>query len=93
MIVVVLLIGAGLGWMARIIRSASDQRDAVVAIRKSGGLVLYDWQWKNGDQIHGGALWWPKWIVDALGVDYFSDAIYVGITGSDSVLVHIGCLG
>jgi hypothetical protein len=41
LIVLVLLIGLGLGWM---VRSAHTQRDAVTAIRKAGGLVKYDWE-------------------------------------------------
>ena len=38
MIVAVLVMGIGLGWLARRIRSAGIQRDAVVAIRLEWGL-------------------------------------------------------
>jgi hypothetical protein len=44
MMVLVLVIGIGSGWLARGIRSAQIQRDAVVAIQKAGGFVLYDWE-------------------------------------------------
>jgi hypothetical protein len=37
----VLVIGAGLGW---IVRQAHIQRDAVAAIKKADGVVRYDWQ-------------------------------------------------
>jgi hypothetical protein len=40
LIVVVLLTGGWLGW---IVREAHFQRDAVAAIVKSGGIVVYDW--------------------------------------------------
>jgi hypothetical protein len=39
MIVLVLVIGAGLGW---IVRNAHIQRDAVAAIKSAGGRVYYD---------------------------------------------------
>ena len=44
LLVLVLLIGAALGWM---IRNAREQRLAVAAIEKSGGWVWYDWQVKD----------------------------------------------
>jgi hypothetical protein len=40
LIVVVLLIGASLGW---IVRSAHTQRDAVAPLKRAGGLVRYEW--------------------------------------------------
>ncbi len=42
MIVVVLLIGIGLGWIVRAIRGARIQRDAVLAIKNAGGFVQYN---------------------------------------------------
>ena len=48
MIVVVLLIGVWMGWL---VRNTRIQREAIAAIRKAGGRVLYDWQWKNGRAI------------------------------------------
>ena len=47
LIVIVLVVGAGLGW---IVRSARIQRDAVTAIKNAGGWVEYDselWQKKS----------------------------------------------
>lgn len=44
LIVLVLIIGAGLGWIVHGVRS---QREAVAAIRRDGGAVLYDWEWKD----------------------------------------------
>jgi hypothetical protein len=45
LVVVVLVIGVGLGW---IVRRVQMQREAVAAIRNGGGIVFYDWEWCNG---------------------------------------------
>ena len=45
LIVLVLVIGAGLGW---IVHQAHVQRDAVAAIKNAGGSVKYDWEWTGG---------------------------------------------
>jgi hypothetical protein len=68
MIVLVLVVGGGLGWL---VRSARIQRDAVAAIEKVGGSVSYNWEWSNGKSIPGGKPWAPRWLVDLIGVDYF----------------------
>jgi uncharacterized membrane protein len=81
LIVLVLVVGAGLGVIAHYIRSASIQREAVAAIQKLNGFVLYDWQLDAGNvrvipgtntiiqQVPG----WPKWLVDRLGPDFFGN--------------------
>jgi hypothetical protein len=68
LIVVVLLIGAGLGW---VVRQAHVQRAAVAAITRAGGSVKYDWEWSNGKTIPSGEPRAPRWVVDLVGVDYF----------------------
>ncbi len=50
LIVVVLVIGAWLGWL---VRSARIQREAVAAIEHARGSVSYDWEWANGKSIPG----------------------------------------
>jgi hypothetical protein len=74
LIILVLLIGGWLGW---IVHRARLQRTTVLAVEKSGGGVLYDWQYKNGRYASGGSSWWPKWLLDRLGVDYFHDVTWV----------------
>ena len=74
LIVVVLVIGAGLGW---IVRQAHIQRDAVAAITKVGGVVFYDWEWRDGTSISGGKPWAPRWLVHLIGVDYFGHVTVV----------------
>jgi hypothetical protein len=91
MIVFVLLIGCGLGWL---VRSAHVQRDAVAAIRNAGGVVLYDWEWNNGKSIPGGKPWAPKWLVGLIGVDYFAHvtSVWLQQAPTDGAIVQIGHL-
>ncbi len=81
MIVLVLFVGAGLGW---IVRQAHIQRDAVAAIRNAGVSVTYSWEWDHGRAIPGGRLWAPSWLVDLIGVDFF-DRVTVAYTSSSSL--------
>ncbi len=91
LIVLVLIIGAGLGW---IVQGARIQREAVAAIRRDGGVVSYDWERISFNGQSEGKPGAPKWLVDRLGVDYFGHAVYVrlGRPGSPSALRHIGRL-
>jgi Leucine-rich repeat (LRR) protein len=88
----VLLMGAGLGW---VVRSAHTQRDAVAAITASDGSVTYDWQWSPGKgPIAKGQPWAPRWLVDRLGVDHFGSVVMVrlGSRTTDAVMAHVGRL-
>ena len=91
LIVVVLFIGGGLGW---VVRSAHIQREAVAAIANSGGsYVDYDWEWSNGDVIQGGSPWAPGWLVDLIGIDYFGHVTDVTIfRPTDSAIAEVGRL-
>jgi internalin A len=71
--IVVLLIGAGLGWVAR---KARIQRDAVEALQSRGALTWYDWQFKDGFATHGKPPA-PEWLVRQIGVDYFGKIVSV----------------
>jgi hypothetical protein len=90
MIVVVLVIGIGLGW---VVRQAHVQRDAVAAIEESGGIVRYRWE-------HGNTFarrpWAPSWLVDLIGVDFFGHVFDVNLSGSsrptDTTLAEVGRL-
>ena len=79
----VVLLGVVLGW---VVHRAQLQREAVVAIERAGGLVCYDWQWKDGRDIPGGKPWVPRWLVDRIGVDYFGSITLVQLT-----VPGIGC--
>jgi hypothetical protein len=94
LIVVVLVIGAGLGW---IVRQAHIQRDAVAAIMQTGGSIRYDWEWKDGNPIPGGKPWAPRWLVDRIGVDYFGHVTaavshHMSAATSDAVIAQVGRL-
>lgn len=77
MIVVVLVIGAGLG---RIVHQAHVQRDAVAAIVKNRGRVLYDWDWSDGKWMPEGKLRAAPWLVDLVGIDYFGHVTILWLT-------------
>jgi internalin A len=79
MIVVVVVVGGWLGWL---VRSARIQREAVAAIEKTGGSVLYDWEWRDEPDIPAGKLWAPRWLVDQVGIDYFGHVISVTLDSS-----------
>jgi internalin A len=96
LIVLVIVIGVWLGWMAQVVRSARMQRDAVVAIRNAGGVVSYNWEWNYGSDIPGGKPWAPSWLSDRIGVDYFGYVTTVSVASSakrtDLVLAPVACL-
>jgi hypothetical protein len=73
LLVVVLLIGAGLGWVAR---EARIQRDAREALMSRGAFTCYDWQFKDGRTIDGRPPA-PEWLVSQIGIDYFGKIVSV----------------
>jgi hypothetical protein len=91
-IVFVLGTGVILGW---VVYPAHVQRDAVTAIERAGGRSSYDRDWPTGKPIANGRARWPRWLVNALGVDDFDSVVGVWIgggTGSDSEMVQAGRL-
>jgi hypothetical protein len=94
LIVLIVLLGGGLGW---IVRSARIQRATVLAIEQSGGSVLYDWQHNNGRYFLRSNSPWPRWLLDRLPVDYFHAVTWVNtgnraIRGPEALLLRIGNL-
>jgi hypothetical protein len=93
LIAFVIVIGAVLGW---VVHQAHVQRDAVASIRRTGGEVFYDWEWKNGHRIPGAEPWPPRWLVDRIGVDYFGQVTTVQLLSSasetDASLADVGRL-
>ena len=86
LIVLVLLIAVGLGWL---VNSAHKQRDAVAAIRKGGGDVIYNYERSLSGQSR-----WPKWLVDRIGIDSVENVCSVTLSrvGSDADMVQVGHL-
>jgi hypothetical protein len=93
LIVFVVAVGGGLGWL---VREARIQREAVAAIEKAGGSVLYDREWRDGNKIPGGKPSGPRWLVDQIGVDYFGHVTAVEFSmqpgATDSTLEEVGRL-
>ena len=93
LLVLVVVVGGGLGW---IVREARIQRKAVAAIEKAEGFVKYEWEWRDGKNISGGKPWAPRWVVDLIGADYFGHVTHVGWAGPlrlpDTVLAEVGRL-
>jgi internalin A len=107
LLALVLVIGAGLGW---IVRSARIQREAVAAIERAGGRVVYDFESNNvaptpvGRRAAAvgklaapvGKHATPGWLAELIGVDYFGHVtdvwLYPSSTANDAVFVQVGRL-
>jgi internalin A len=102
LVLLVLVIGGWLGWLTR---SARIQRDAVAAIERSGGRAWYDCDQrglstpkpKNGQGPPSKRrLWPPGWLVDRVGIDYFSHPVMVVLWPregrADEALFRVGQL-
>src|SRR5262249_26966540 len=90
LMVLVLAIGAWLGWL---VRTARDQRDAVAALRNANGHILYDLDWQNATPNPYRSSWSPaqlydgrpedhprlKWVVDRVGFDYLANVLHVRV--------------
>ena len=92
MMIVVLVVGGSLGWLAR---SARKQSMAITAIQKNGGVVRYDWQFRAGKALRDGQPRGPKWLRDALGPDVFNEVVYAALRGfsmDDALMEQLGNL-
>jgi len=74
--VLVLIIGAGMGW---VVRSARIQREAAVAVSRAGGSYTYEWQFADGAIFPSARPAWPEWLVARMGEDYFGHVVKVSI--------------
>ena len=91
LVILVLMIGGWLGW---IVRGARIQREAVAAVRRTGGSVLYDWQIRGDHGAVGGEPGAPAWLVELIGVEYFGDIteVRLGVSGTDTALEPVAQL-
>jgi hypothetical protein len=92
LMLLILLLGIWLGWR---VNKARAQREAVVAVRKFGGWVHFDYEFKNGPVSvpRGHAIWkpsWgtlspgkspsaPVWLRRMLGDEYFQEIAHVSL--------------
>lgn len=94
LMILVLLLGGGLGWL---VHRARVQREAVAAVLRAGGTVEYD---LDGNGRRPVPAWWSwlraTWLVKGLGVDYFENVHRIRIDGhvgvDDALMVHLGRL-
>jgi hypothetical protein len=92
-IVLVLLVGVWLGWF---VRGARVQRDDVAAIRRAGGWVAYELEQKNPSVVTWASVPMPGWLVNVIGVDFFSHVTAIGLppssSATDLVIANVGRL-
>ncbi len=82
-------------WLGWIVHQAHVQRDAVVAIERAGGSVVYDWEWSNGKPIPGAKSPAPGWLIDLIGGDNFGHVTRLILTtpsATDATLADVGRL-
>ena len=103
LLLLVLVVGGGLGW---VVRRAHVQGDAVAAIERAGGSVVYEWARSDREYAPGARLEppWPSWLVRWLGPDYFGDVVevYIGYNNrrytrrhdqvDDALMAHVARL-
>jgi hypothetical protein len=94
LLLVILVIDCGLGWIARVVRTGQVQGRAVAAIYQAGGWVLYDTDW---DQRQATSAWqprWPRWLIDRVGANFLSNVVFINLhdRGTDAVLAQVGRL-
>jgi Leucine-rich repeat (LRR) protein len=80
LLVLVTLCAIPCSWLGVKMRQARRQRDAVAAIKKLGGVVV--WSKPAG----------PRWLREILGDDFFKDVFYVGAVGSEVTDVGLNYL-
>jgi hypothetical protein len=78
----IVVIGLALGWIVHVAREAAVQRSAVAAVTRSGGVAMYEWEWRHNQYIGRGAPSWPSWLVDLFGIDYFGGVRMASLGGS-----------
>jgi Leucine Rich repeat len=91
MILLVLVIGIWMGWIAR---SARIQREAVAAIERAGGYVGYAPNSSDGNHDPGVVQRVRKRLVGLVGIDFLTQVTTVGLTpnGTDALMIHVGHL-
>ncbi|WP_165071997.1 leucine-rich repeat domain-containing protein [Paludisphaera rhizosphaerae] len=78
LLLVVVLVGGALGWLAFKIREARAQAAIVAAIHRAGGGAGYGWRRDVGGYYYDDSTFCvPRWLVDLIGEDYFADVTLV----------------
>ena len=96
MMILVLIVAGGLGWLAY---RARIQREAIAAIERGGGKAYFDWEVTtyNGryapslTPVAGASSRWPARLVRLLGPEYFGTlkSVIVGPRDADRVMDRV----
>jgi len=91
MLAVVVLLSLPLGWFALKMREAERQRRAVEAIRKAGGLVVYDYEMERLESRLQPDPPGPEWLRKLVGEDLFWSVVFVhpSSTFADDDMPHL----
>jgi len=73
LLIVTTVCAALFGILARWSYKARQQRDAVAALGEPWGYVTYDFHISG--ELAGVPSYWPEWLINALGVDYFANVL------------------
>jgi Leucine rich repeat/Leucine Rich repeat len=92
-----MLLGAillALSWIVWVTRLAMVQHDAVVAIRRSGGNLYYEWEWSGGRPLPGAQAPWLNGLMNRLpcGPDYSANIVCVSFAGTHGADVEMTTL-
>jgi hypothetical protein len=89
LLVLVLALGSGLGWLAH---KARTQRWAVAQIKRLGGSVIYDFQEVTGVPSDKMEPRGPRWLRRLIGDELFQEVVQVNLTGLNLRGVDLACL-
>jgi hypothetical protein len=82
LLIVVTLFAVACSWFAVKMGQAKRQKDIVATIRNAGGTVGYDFQYdESGESTLAFAPAIPAWLLDLLGLDFFSSSVSVRFDG------------
>lgn len=83
--VLTIAVAVPFSWLAVEMKGAKNQRKTVESLRKLGCKVCYDYEWNSstGNRIAGALPPGAAWLRETLRDDFFCDANFVEIRGSD----------
>src|SRR5262249_35356825 len=90
LMILVLIVGGGAGWYLNNVRT---QQEAVDAIRKAGGDVVYDTEYVGPGSPAPQIPAWRSWIDERIGPDWLGRVVEVRATLNDSSAALTSCIG
>ncbi|MCE9544485.1 MAG: hypothetical protein K8T25_03030 [Planctomycetia bacterium] len=88
LLIVTAIIAVWLGWWSY---KARQQREAVEALRRTGFGFTYDYQLQKLNR----PAYWPVWLIDKLGIDYFANITGIShnsLDASDADLIQLSAI-